>query len=424
MSQFFYINSSVSDGAGMTVKWRESSGSSSLRKSSSRPSDGLGRFPSTIIPWKQEEMDAIQRPIRGTVIQRSIPTDFIEAGKSYESHFYVTKRVVEALDKSGLKGWAVAASKFRVINRNGEFLREEVFFDIIPLGEAPVCNTEYWEKIVINGKDSGYGKSIDQTEDALKKREAGSVFRRFLPDGKTWEGHHFMFQPGPYAFTGRLICSREVVQLAHQEQWTNAAFQLLDMLDRDYSDFRLRCWPPEKWYPRWHPNYNPVLHEQGECPDPSAKHKKMLDEMRENHPAWISLEDFQTFEEQLAYVRRHAVILSKAPMEHPADVTFRLHRFLEIRQMLESIPEGSADAGLLLAALLEADSSEEFNTKWYQSLGPKRQSDMRQLLLEPPDELIDELMLCLSIRAADQRRELARRLGLDLVIPNRECDED
>ncbi|RYD30535.1 MAG: hypothetical protein EOP86_19770 [Verrucomicrobiaceae bacterium] len=233
-----------------------------------------------------------------------------------------------------------------------------------------------------------------------------------------------MFQPGPYAFKGRLICSREVVNLGRQEQWTNAAFQPLGMPHRDYTDFRFRCWPPEKWFPRWHPDFDPTLHGQEECPDPSARQKVAQEKMRENYPAWISVDYLPTFEEQLAYIRRHAAILSKAPMEHPADVASRLCRFVQIRQMLESIPEGPADAGLLLAALLEADSSEEFNSKWYQSLGPKRQGDMRQLLLEPPDELIDKLMLCLSIRAADQRRELAQRLGLDLVIPNRECDED
>ncbi|MES2707411.1 MAG: hypothetical protein V4726_12510 [Verrucomicrobiota bacterium] len=421
MNQFFYINSSADDGAGMTVLREGLPSSPTLWEPEERRFSDKKRFPSRIIPWKQAAAEAMESRIFLTVMQRSLPTDFVTAWEDpFKSSFYVSRQVVEVLDKSGLRGWAAAAGRFRVVNRNGEFLRNEVFFDIIPLGEAPACDVENWEKITPDGKNAGYRKSADQTEETLKKPAQGHLFHRFLPKEKPWEGQHFMFAPGIITYTGQLLCSREVVELAHREQWTNAAFQPLDMPDRDYTDFRLRCWPPEKWYPRWHPAYDPALHEQ-ECPDPSVANQKKLEEMREKYPAWISTEDFSTFEEIFSYVKRHAAILSKAPMEHSAEVAHRgPWKFTQIQQMLDVISEGSAEDGLLLAILIGPCNPTEINAAWYQTLSPGRQNKIRHFLRKPPRNEIQTLTGGDFLGDAEERQYISRQLGLNPVIPDRE----
>ena len=45
-------------------------------------------------------------------------------------------------------------------------------------------------------------------------------------------------------------------------------------------------------------------------------------EIREKYPAWVCIEELDSFEEVLAYVKRHAEVLSRAPMEDAATVAW------------------------------------------------------------------------------------------------------
>lgn len=426
MTDFFYMNSASQDGAGMHLKsgtW----GGSSLRTLWEGRKD-TGRFPINISPWREEEAQAKRREVRMTVAQRTIPTDFIEPdGGDWQSPFYVSKRVIEAIEKAELKAWSAIAAGFEVTNRNGEFLRKEAFFRIIPLGEAPACTVENWREIRNGNQLTGYEKHADQSKEARSRQDPDRVVARLIPMLETWDGNDFMFEPGGATFGGSFLCSRKVMELAHREQWTNAAFQPLDLIGRNFTDFRLRCWPPEKWYPKWHPSFDPALHQdEGQVCSGEADRSKTRAELREKYPAWECIEDFETFEEVLAYVKRHAAVLGRAPMEDAAVTAWggAVETREKAKQILEHIPTGTAEDGFLLMLLMEIYVGSENESAWYRSLSSGRQKKIRQILEAPPDEFIAELTHGRYLSGADARRSAVRNLGLDMVIKDRPDFDD
>jgi len=424
MSDFFEISAADADGYGMMMQYNESGGQGLSGLWASRMKDG--RFNMDIFPWREAEAKALKRTHYLTIVQRHDPTDFIDPDpKDANGDFYVNKRVIEAMDAAGLKGWTAHAIYGEVVNGRGEILRHEVFFSIIPAGEAPECILEMWEPSAPPQKGlkgmapAGYKKWKEPTKDVKKEQwQVPSV--RNVPVPETWDKNDIMFGLKGDSYKGSFWCSRKVLELAYREQWTNAAFQPVDLLEHNHTDFRLRCWPPEKWYPKWHPGFRADLHPGEKC-EPKTPAETLAD--FEARPAsWKIVAELLPLNEStvLPYMKKHAKELSEFSKEETAHFADRLDDFADVCSYLNPLLPGPAEEGFLVSALGRPPDDDAEMAKWFRALSPARKVKVELIIKDPPDELILSATMGDLLSQGEYRRSLVKLFGLKLEIADRE----
>lgn len=99
-----------------------------------------------------------------------------------------------------------------------------------------------------------------KTKGYLEKNKAampngGSLVSMEIPILSSWDGSDFMPWGDDPHYMNTLFCSRRVVRLAHEEQWTNFSFKPISTFGLNDQRFEDMPWPPEIWPPNdeWAP---------------------------------------------------------------------------------------------------------------------------------------------------------------------------
>lgn len=164
--------------------------------------------------------------------------DAIGGDSAGNDHVLISQKAVDAFGVLDKGDYELVEASFDVSCPTNYFLvvgKLGIAFKAIPGFEAFTCRCGRLQKGIPDDVAAKVGPAIRS--------------RILEPIEETWSGSPFLT-----GRVGNLLCSREVVEVARNQELSNFKFDRIDSTPRqrgswDGIDYLGKQWPPEKWYP-------------------------------------------------------------------------------------------------------------------------------------------------------------------------------
>lgn len=162
----------------------------------------------------------------------------------------VSQKVIDSIIAHKLTGLEITPVYLEIPKANKRIKTSPFnYYEIFPQGKSLKFLYRVFQRI---GK--GYGKDIKYVfkEESINKEElqmGEDTYILPIPILSEWDRNDFIpIREGKR--NGSMYCSRRVVEIAKEDNWSNFEFRLIDSVGNDNCmDFREKTWPPETWYP-------------------------------------------------------------------------------------------------------------------------------------------------------------------------------